>query len=281
MKLHQFAIYQLEVTAENRSLRFRSWADIQKENLQVRVENYKQVYLGTALPNDTPDSIWKRFQDKPPKKFAGSAISVSDVIVYNKDGVTTSYYVDKEQLFVIAGFIRLNSSGTLVTIDTRDFQVDGMNGNWVATEEIIVDGKQFFLMQNERFGKDAAFIVVSAEGQMVANDCYHGFDEGMIQRIREFLHPPVVHQQVQGQPDKKLENWQKAFENGEYLRSAEMSEEQNYNMIDGLANNRTKQAKKRDPKHRPSVVAKLRRKQKEIAAKNGPARENEMERNRK
>ncbi len=60
-----------------------------------------------------------------------------------------------------------------------------------------------------------------------------------------------------------------------------MSEEQNYNMIDGLANNRTKQAKKRDPKHRPSGVAKLRRKQKEIAAKNGPARENEMERNRK
>ena len=29
-----------------------------------------------------------------------------------------------------------------------------------------------------------------------------------------------------------LENWQKAYENGEYLRSAELTEEQNYNMID-------------------------------------------------
>ncbi len=234
MKLHQFAIYQLEVTPENRSLQFRSWADVQKHNLQVRVENYKQAYLGMALPNDTPDAIWKRFRDKPPKKFAGRAISVSDVIVYNKDGVTTSYYVDREQLFVIAGFIRLNSSGMLVTIDTRDFQVEGVNGNWIATEEIIVDGKQFFLLQNEKFGKDAAFLVVSAEGKVVADDCYHGFDESMIQRIKAFLHPPAQVQHVmQGQSERKLENWQKAFENGEYLRSAEMGEEQNYNMIDG------------------------------------------------
>lgn len=29
-----------------------------------------------------------------------------------------------------------------------------------------------------------------------------------------------------------MENYQKYFENGEYLRSAEMDEEQNYNMID-------------------------------------------------
>ena len=34
-----------------------------------------------------------------------------------------------------------------------------------------------------------------------------------------------------------MENWQKSYENGEYLRSAEMTEEQNYNMIDGRMNN--------------------------------------------
>ncbi len=279
MNLHQFAIYQLEATAENRSLSFRSWADIQKQNLQVRVENYKQVYLGNALPNDTSESIWKRFQDHPPKKFAGRAINVSDVLVYNKDGVTVSYYIDKDQLFVIAGFIRLNSSGMLVTMDTRDFQMEGVNGNWIATEEIIVDGKQFFLLQNEKFGKDAAFLVVSAEGKVIADDCYHGFDEAMIQRIKDFLHSPIQQQQIQ--PEKRLENWQKAFENGEYLRSAEIGEEQNYNMIDGLANNRTKQGKKKNPKDRPSVLVKLHKKQKELAAKCKSAPENEMERNRK
>lgn len=34
-----------------------------------------------------------------------------------------------------------------------------------------------------------------------------------------------------------LENWQKSYENGEYLRSVEITEEQNYNMIDGRMNN--------------------------------------------
>ena len=34
-----------------------------------------------------------------------------------------------------------------------------------------------------------------------------------------------------------MENWQKSYENGEYLRSAEITEEQNYNMIDGRMNN--------------------------------------------
>lgn len=279
MNLHQFAIYQLEETAENRLLRFRSWADVQKQKIQVRVENYKQVHLGTALPNDTPQSIWMRFRDHPPKNFKGRAVSVSDVLVYHKDGIVISYYVDKEQLFMLAGFIRINSSGTLITMDTRDYQTEGKSGNWIATDEIIVDGEQFFLMQSEQFGKDAAFLVVSAEGKIIADDCYQGFDETMLQRIREYLHPPQ--QQLSEQQERKLENWQKAFENGEYLRSAEIGEEQNYNMVDGLANNRTKQEKRQDPKERPSVIAKLHKKQKELAARCKSAPENEMERKRK
>lgn len=58
-----------------------------------------------------------------------------------------------------------------------------------------------------------------------------------------------------------LENWQKAQENGEYLRSAEITEEQNYNMIDGLMNNKAPKKKK----ERISVLKKLREKQAAIA----------------
>ncbi len=31
----------------------------------------------------------------------------------------------------------------------------------------------------------------------------------------------------------EMDNWKKSYENGEHLRSAEITEEQNYNMIDG------------------------------------------------
>ncbi len=47
-----------------------------------------------------------------------------------------------------------------------------------------------------------------------------------------------------------MENWQKAYENGECLRSAEMMEEQNYNMIDGRMNNmspKSRKIRKRSP----------------------------------
>ena len=37
-----------------------------------------------------------------------------------------------------------------------------------------------------------------------------------------------------------LENWQKSYQNGEYIRSAESGEEANYNMVDGLHNNSRK-----------------------------------------
>ena len=281
MKLNQYAVYQLAAKAENRELRFRTWEDVQRRHLSVRVENYEQVYLSHALPDDTPDTIWKRFLDKPPKKFKGHSLSVSDVIVVNKDGVTTAYYVDKKQLFVVAGFIRLNASGALITMDTRDFQVEGKPGNWIATDEIVVDGRQFFLMQSEDFGRKAAFLVVSAEGQVVTDECYKGFDEKTMQQIRDFLHPLVIENMVPTKPE--LEVWQKAYENGEYLRSAEMAEESNYNFIDGRINNTYGKKKAVDSKHRPSVLTVLHRKQKEIAARSGKKVQQmqEAERNRK
>lgn len=53
----------------------------------------------------------------------------------------------------------------------------------------------------------------------------------------------------------KLEVWQQYFENGEYLRVAEITEEQNYNMIDGTLNNRAP---------RRSVIKRLQEKQTEV-----------------
>ncbi|MCD8149342.1 MAG: DUF4316 domain-containing protein, partial [Clostridiales bacterium] len=80
-----------------------------------------------------------------------------------------------------------------------------------------------------------------------------------------------------------MENWQKYYENGEYLRAAEITEEQNYNMIDSRVNNLP------EPRvigGRISVLDRLKIKQTEIARKNGKAEpelamSESMERNRK
>ena len=74
-------------------------------------------------------------------------------------------------------------------------------------------------------------------------------------------------QEQSGNSKPKLDNWQKYMENGEYLRSAEITEEANYNMIDGLKNNAAPKDKKNRQKE--SVLAKLNEKKEEVARRSG------------
>ena len=142
-------------------------------------------------------------------------------------------------------------------------------------------------MEHETFRKEVAWVVLDEEGKIIVEHTYQGFDQTAIKQIRDYLNPPQPAaepaQQKQDMPngnkqmqtgktmDKPpLENWQKYMENGEYLRSSEIEEEQNYNMIDG----------------RRSVLIKLRRKQAEIAKRSGKpvpqmAMAEDMERRRK
>lgn len=262
MNLHQYAIYQLKEEAETRKLRFRPYQYLKEQKIDIRVENYEQVYLTGALPDDSATRIWERFLKQPPKNFKGKhALSVSDVIAYNRDGVTNCYYVDKEKLIPIPGFIRLSSSAALISMETNDFKVDGMKGNWISTDEVIVDGRQFFLLQNDYYKDNARFLIVSSDGAVVANDA-DGLAGADLDKIREFLHPKEEKGlQRQSQPPEK-ELWQKYYDNGEYVRSSESGTEQNYNMIDGQVNNK---AGKKKEKVRVSVLAKLHQKQAEIA----------------
>lgn len=274
MKLNQFAVYQLKQDAQGRKFAFRSYQSLKEQGIAVRVEYYDQVYLTTALPHDTVESIWKRLSLKTPKNFKGyHSLSISDVLVYNHEGIASAYYIDKERLVPIAGFIRLHSSSTMVSMETTDFHVEGKKGNWIAADEIIIDGRQFFLMESDTYKNAAQYLVVSQEGEIVSQES-RGFDEQTIQQIRKFLNPPHTEKSIE---KPKLETYQKYYENGEYLRSAELTEEQNYNMIDGRINNISGKKKQ----ERESVLRKLHQKQKEIAARSGKQQLQDLERNRK
>lgn len=277
MNVNQFAVYQLKSIPETRGIRFHDYEYMKRNHLEIRIENYTEVYLAAMQPSDTPQIIREQFQKNLPKEFKGHSVRVSDVLVLNKAGITTAYYVNKEGFVVLAGFIHTNSSGALIAMDTSGFHIEGKQGSWMATDEIVVDGRQFFLMSNEQYGNNAAFAVVDAMGKIAAEDTTNGFDDKTIEQIRTFLHPELLPQNQK----PVMENWQKYYENGEYLRTAEITEEQNYNMIDGRINN---QSKKTVSKERPSVLKKLRQKQAEIATRSGKQPQQlteDMERNRR
>ena len=313
---NQFAVYQMKQTPETRQIRFRPYKTLLEKGIRLREEDYEQVYTGTLYPQDTPESVRERLDRQPPRSFAGHSVSVSDVLVFHRAGTVISYYVEKMGFTVIENFIKneSSSSGVAVSIDTTNFQIEGKAGKWLAFDSIRVEGQEFFLMEHETYGKEAAWVVVDGAGRLAVDHVRNGFDQEVKRKLEEYLHPeqpkedrqekiqqPERAEQEKSQPKReednsdkpRLDNWQKYMENGEYLRSAEISEEQNYNMIDGRKNNGYKAPSatnsippKKKPKGRQSVLAKLHKKQAEIAKRSGKkehqqAAENDIERERK
>ena len=180
----------------------------------------------------------------------------------------------------------------IITLGTTDYLLKGRKGLWLAEDMILVDGRPFFLLQHQDFGNDAAFAVVDEYGNQAAPDSYDGFTDDVIRQIRQFLQKEKEqpeagsyrHERIRDAfsaiPFQKneeniqssylqqstsaplLENWQKSYQNGEYIRSVESGEEANYNMVDGLHNNHRKRKK---GKKRRSVLKRLHEKQLEVA----------------
>ena len=284
MSTRQCAVYQVKDTPEYRDVRFRSYEKLKSEGRTVQIENYQQVYIGRIQPGETPADIKTRLQKQRPKNFKGHSIGCSDVIVITDDGKTTAYYVNKDGFIIIPEFLTIKSSSdTRLSIDTTGYEIEGKKGTWLAQDYILMNEKKWFLMEHEEYGTRAAYVILSEEGAVVMNDCYNGFDEEARRNIQNFMQQQAEQAQEQkkqqemqaqaqtgqtqsGETQKKkpeLANWQKVMDNGEYLRSAEMAEEANYNMIDGLMNN-VRKVKDKD-KPRKSVLAKLRLNQKKVA----------------
>lgn len=268
MRLNQYAVYQLKAEAAVRHLRYKSYQYLKENHLRVEPEHYQQVYITTMPKEKTPEEIRSQLEKKLPTRFTGNALNISDIIAVTKEGVSTAYYVDKGGLVVIPGFFRSSSSTALITMDTEGFQMEGRKGSWMAADETIIDGKHFFLLVSEKYGRSAAYAVVDDQGRKAAEDTFQGFDEETIRQIRQTISlghekPPEISQKPE------MEIWQKYYENGEYLRSAEAYGEQNYDMIDGRINNRAKDYTKNRSGRRESVLRRLREKQAEIAARYG------------
>ncbi len=325
---NQFEVYQMKQTPETRQIRFRSYQTLLEKGIRIRQEDYDRVYTGSLYPQDTPEEVKERLDRQPPRSFAGHSVSVSDVLVFYRQDTVISYYVEKNGYTMIDDFIHKESgsSGTEVSIDTTNFHIEGKAGSWLAFDSIRLEGQEFFLMEHEAYGKEAAWVVVDVAGKLAVDNVRNGFDGEVREKLEEYLcslqqgtegqerlqqqpepelaeqerlqtyqEEPELHRKESGTDTVKLDNWQKYMENGEYLRSAENSGEQNYNLIDGRKNNGYKAASvtnsmppKKKPQGRPSVLAKLHKKQAEIAKRNGKKerqeeteKEKDMERERK
>lgn len=94
-----YAVYQLRDGDETRAYRFESLEYLQQAGLAVKKENYDLVYSGLLTLQGSNDevleSLFEKFNRDRPADFKGHSMSVSDVVVLSRNGVTTSHYCDR------------------------------------------------------------------------------------------------------------------------------------------------------------------------------------------
>ena len=74
-----------------------------------------------------------------------------------------------------------------VTEETKGLLVDGHFGTWHTAEARKISGKMFYRMEHDEYGNTVAGIIVDEKGKLAAEDLEHGFDEGAMEAIEEYL----------------------------------------------------------------------------------------------
>lgn len=283
----QVAVYQMKCTPAYRQMRFRPYRELQDKGIRVGCEDYVQAYLGHMHPQETPEDIRHRLCKQLPQNFHGHSISTGDVFVLNKAGAVVSYYVEKESFTVLPGFFHKDSA--TLSIETSNYHIEGKNGGWNAIDSVIVDGREFFLMEHDNYGSAGACVVLDENGKLTVDGVRNGFDPSVMRQIADCLHQ--LGQSAEERPkeddEKKRAQEQSAeaalLENDAGKQEPEraagslengMEKQPPDGMEPGIdtAVRKQKKPKKncgrrdgRKPGKRASVLEKLRRKQAEIA----------------
>ena len=195
--LPNFSIYQVPPGPEGRDFRYRSYEELQADGLSVDRKNYQLVYTAPLDKDTTLDEIYRRFNIEHPSDYKGHSLSTGDIVVFRQDGKQTAYYVDEGADYRQVPEFFAQPEKQL----TPDECMTG--------EQIQTPRGRFYLTDRSREQMEAAgygFHHQSEDGRYLI----------MANGTRAFAIP--------AQPES-------------HIKTAEMSTEQNYNMIDGMMNN--------------------------------------------
>ena len=192
-----FSIYQVPPGPEGRDFRYRSYEELQADGLSVDRKNYQLIYSAPLDKDITLDEIYRRFNIEHPADYKGHSLSTGDIVVFRQDGKQTAYYVDEGADYRQVPEFFAQPEKQL----TPDECMTG--------EQIQTPRGRFYLTDRSREQMEAAgygFHHQSEDGRYLI----------MANGTRAFAIP--------AQPES-------------HIKTAEMSTEQNYNMIDGMMNN--------------------------------------------
>lgn len=178
---NRYGIYQINSGQEERGYQFLSLEAAKEMGFTVDGKDYQMVYSERLRDATTLDDLFERFNIERPNDFTGHSMSVSDVIIMNRGGRLTAYYVDSFGFTELPDFVTqraemLNANpvkaypevymGTLekamqernvdAYLDSRKLNIDCKN----SIEQAISEG-----FDGMRLNPDAAVGVVEKYGE--------------------------------------------------------------------------------------------------------------------
>ena len=192
-----FSIFQIKGGDETRDLRFEPYDRLTATGHRVDPKNYALVYSAELTPGTSLEDIYTRFNIDHPKDFKGHSLSVSDVVVLHQNGQDTAHYVDSFGYKEVPEFFK-EQEKALIPDDLE-------TGETVKTPR-----GTFYVTAMSREQMEAA-----------GYGLHHQSDDG------KYL--------IMGNGTRAFAIFAEQPEN--YLKAAEQTTEQNYNMIDGQINN--------------------------------------------
>lgn len=195
----RYGVYQLRIDSPvTEKLLCQGMDALKYQGNSVERENYNLVYTNHLYSADTLESIYARFhQDRQPD-FDGPSLMVSDVIVMNREGVLSAYYVNNLGFQELPDFLpqlaatehlreneELYPTAGPITMDSKEIEVEGHEGTWHPVDVQEVNGRQFFLLEHDAYGNSVAKVIVDDDGTLFAEDLWNGFDENAKKAIAE------------------------------------------------------------------------------------------------
>ena len=91
----RYAIYHVDEDTPGKQHLFMNMAMVKEDGITIDAANYKCVYSGRLHENEKLDDLYAIFNDNPPADYKAHSMSVSDVIITNREGNMQAYYVDR------------------------------------------------------------------------------------------------------------------------------------------------------------------------------------------
>ena len=264
MPENQFGIYQIDPEGNGRDYMFLSHDSL--EDYEMRREDYRLEYVAPLTETDTLDAIYERFNINHPEDFQGHSLSVSDIVVMNRDGEVKAYFVDSfgftdvteeflERFYERPEEIR----EAAFEIEDRYLEIHETDGGY----DYSIYSDHYKLIDGGRYESDVDLMRAAKDIVQDLREPVFNLETGTYTRLPvqgninansrmrrisfSFLHEMTL-EFNRIDPERMTGTVQETSPQQQYrpLAKVEEMEEQNYNMVDNVLNNGYGEKKRRE-----------------------------------